>query len=48
LNCLIEAVKGGYTEIVKLLLEYPKNVTQTVPICETTDKKSQPLQSSLK
>jgi hypothetical protein len=27
-NCLIEAAKGGHTEIVKLLLEYPKSVTQ--------------------
>lgn len=27
-NCLIEAAKGGHIEIVKLLLEYPKSVTQ--------------------
>ena len=25
---MIEAAKGGHTEIVKLLLEYPKSVTQ--------------------
>lgn len=31
-NCLIEAAKGGHTEIVKLLLEYPKSVTQRTQI----------------
>ncbi len=29
-NCLIEAAKGGHTEIVKVLLEYPKSVTQRI------------------
>lgn len=29
---MIEAAKGGHTEIVKLLLEYPKSVTQRTQI----------------
>ena len=28
---MIEAAKGGHTEIVKLLLEYPKSVAQRTP-----------------
>ncbi len=35
-NCLIEAAKGGHTEIVKLLLEYPKSVTQRTQIVAPT------------
>ncbi|CAF1429975.1 unnamed protein product [Rotaria sordida] len=29
-NCLIEAAKGSHTEIVKLLFEYPKSITQRI------------------
>lgn len=36
-NCLIEAAKGGHTEIVKLLLEYPKSVSQRPALPTTTE-----------
>jgi hypothetical protein len=36
-NCLIEAAKGGHTEIVKLLLEYPKSVTQRTQMVSSVE-----------
>lgn len=38
-------MKGGYTVIVKLLLEYPKSVTQIVTVRENNNKKIHDLQS---